>query len=129
VARCSTAINGFGLSPTLRHSLTEVVPFQDLKSAPQLIAGDPLPVGYQPQALANASLNLIAVYLPIGGSVSLRLPAGSHYQAGWFDPRTGEMNPVSVVNPGHATFTAPSDVDSHPSPHGRLWDWVLVLKS
>jgi len=107
----------------LRDFFTRIVPFNDLKPAPELISSAPAPVGFRPKILANSSRSTICVYLPVGGSVSLILPDGVDFQGQWFDPRTGELNPTGSHYSGKMTLTAPEGGKSHP------WDWVLVLKA
>lgn len=60
--------------------------------------------------------DLAVVYLPVGGSVTLRPDAlRSDLQAEWFNPRTGRRTPAGSA--AQRTFTAPDRED-----------WVLVLR-
>jgi hypothetical protein len=66
--------------------------------------------------LAEAG-EVYAVYLPKGGSVSIKLEPGS-YEAKWFDPLTGDTAPLPpVVGPEWTSPSAP----------GWL-DWALLLR-
>jgi hypothetical protein len=64
------------------------------------------------------------VYLPSGGTVSVDLDrlVGPPVRAAWFDPRNGDLQPLTVVaDRSECNFRAPSS--------GRENDWVLVLDS
>ena len=58
-----------------------------------------------------------AVYLPRGGDVSIRLDAG-HYEAHWFNARTGEVTKLPPAE-GPAWTSPPSPDQS---------DWALLLR-
>jgi hypothetical protein len=73
-------------------------------------------------ALAAAGRDLVAVYLPVGGTVHLALPAGQARTSRWFDPRTGEL---TLAQPNASqpflSFISPAGGETHP------FDWVLLL--
>ena len=75
----------------LRRFFTEVVPFHQLRPAPEIVAGGEYAPGHRPLALATASRDLIAIYLPAGGPAEPALPDDKQYTLRWFDPRTGDM--------------------------------------
>jgi len=58
-----------------------------------------------------------AVYLPAGGSVTVRLEPGS-YRAQWFDPRTGQSTPLPPAR--GPSWTSPPALDGE--------DWALLLR-
>ncbi len=64
------------------------------------------------------------LYLPVGGSVTVRLDGLSRPgTASWFDPRTGSIVPIGVVpNLGTRSFEAPGKSEA-----GN--DWVLMLEA
>lgn len=111
----------------LRRFFTEIVPFARLRPAPDLIEPAVWAPGYRPLALATAERDLLAVYLPIGGAVDVRIPADRGWSARWFDPRRGEVAEARVGHssrqPGTARFQAPESRRERPD------DWVLVLLS
>jgi len=104
----------------LRHFFTELVPFADLRPAPDLIDGGDFPFGSRPLALATPDRETVAVYLPTGGEVCLRPPAPSPRKGRWFDPRHGTF--AQPAEPDDGTYAAP-----HRGEQQRPWDWVLVL--
>jgi hypothetical protein len=107
----------------LRRFLTELVSFQELRPAPEVVDEGEYPPGHKPLALKSGSGETVAVYLPTGGEASLRLP-DREYEARWFDPRTGEMGEAEPAASGLELMriTAPDGGDDE-----RPWDWVLVL--
>lgn len=110
----------------LRHFFIEVVPFAQMQRAPEIIILPHItfPVGHQPLVLATANREVVAVYLPVGGSINLSLPADKYAKVHWFDPRTAQRQPaVSLSENSKLHFTAPGGSD----PAGHSWDWVLVL--
>jgi hypothetical protein len=102
-------------SMTVMRSLMDRLPWTEMRPLCQLVreqAGDADPALYC-AAAATTDRRLAAVYLPVGGTVSLDLvhlcaPRGAQ----WFDPRTGEWTRRAL----RRTMTAPDDRD-----------WVLVL--
>ena len=105
----------------VRRFFTEILPFADVRPAPDLIHGDGWQPGRRPLALANPDQSLIAAYLPSGGEVEISIPDGSAKNASWFDPRTGEMTRATGTETGGSwRFSAP------PGGGDRPWDWVLV---
>jgi len=105
----------------LRHFFTEVVTFETLRPAPELLLPESWNPGTRPLALADAGKDLCVVYLPVGGAVHLALPAGKEFQAQWFDPRTGAL--VAAVAAGNGGYTAPAGRTAE----GHAWDAVLIL--
>jgi hypothetical protein len=105
----------------LRHFFTAVVPFARLRPAPVVVAEGNYPAGHRPLALASAERDVVAVYLPVGGTVTLCLPrTASAYRARWFNPCTGELSPAQGAGD---TFVAPVATQK-----GHPQDWVLVLE-
>jgi len=107
----------------MRRFFTEVVPFHRVRPAPELVRPRDWEHGCRPLALADPGRDVIAVYLPVGGTVALDLPEGKRHTARWFDPRTGELQDA---DPGETAvvFTAATAGSAE-----RPWDWVLVLRS
>jgi hypothetical protein len=105
----------------LRRFFSEVVLFETLRPAPDLVLPADWATGMRPLALADAEKSLGVVYLPVGGEVSLALPEGDH-QAEWFDPRTGLSVVADAVRPG--CYVAPTGAD----PEGHPWDAALVVR-
>lgn len=108
----------------VRRFFIEVVPFHRLRPAPQIIAAGEYARGHRPLALATDSHDVVAVYLPAGGTVTLDLPGDDRYKAQWYDPRRGELSPATPSDHNDELgFAAPpgQDGDGHP------WDWVLAL--
>lgn len=104
----------------LRRFFTEVVPFADLRPAADVVAGGDTATGHRPLALATAARDTVAVYLPTGGSVTVRGNAAGG-RAIWFDPRTGETCPAQgQADADGARFDAPVGGGARPD------DWVLV---
>jgi hypothetical protein len=105
----------------VRRFFTELVPFPNLRPAPALIVGDNFPFGSKPLALATADRSTIAVYLPTGGEVRLRLPGDGLRTGHWFDPRRGVVaQPAEPIAAG--AYVAPGEDEER-----RPADWVLVL--
>jgi hypothetical protein len=109
----------------LRHFLTEIVPFQDLVPAQEILLSTDYTDGHQPLVLATDQREFITVYLPIGGNATLAIPAYQTYDVCWYDPRTGELRQDHTTSPGEAEFTSPAGQDQN----GHPWDWVLLLSS
>ncbi len=106
----------------VRRFFTEVLPFFDLRPAPELVPGEGWEPGRRPLALANEDRTRAAVYLPTGGEVVVDIPEDVAARARWFDPRSGELSAASgVANDGAAHFVAPGGGGERP------WDWVLVM--
>src|SRR4029450_10741155 len=62
----------------VRRFFKEIVPFQQLKPAPEIVIGQGsgVPPGYRPLGMGSVDLATIAAYLPAGGDVELALPQG-----------------------------------------------------
>lgn len=106
----------------VRRFFVEVVPFHRLRPAPEVVAPGDWGFGRRPLALASDERDVVAVYLPIGGTVKLSLPGeADRHQARWFDPRTGELSPAAARD--GRTFEAPTGGGERPL------DWVLLLTS
>lgn len=108
----------------VRRFFTDIVPFAELRPAPELILGDEWKPGRRPLALATADRSRIAVYLPAGGEVAVATPGAAAAHASWFDPRMGALSP--------ATGSGTDDVIRFVAPGGggeRPGDWVLVAPS
>jgi hypothetical protein len=92
------------------------IPDQDL------IAGDPGTRRQHVRATRAADGAYAFVYLPSGGSVTIRLErlAGASVRAWWFNPRDG-----SVRDAGQRARSSASDFRSPTTGDGE--DWVLVL--
>lgn len=105
----------------LRRFFTELVPFDRLRPAPDLARSNDSAPGHGPLAMATPERDIVVVYLPVGGDVTVELdPEGRAGQ--WFDPRTGEV--VDLKMQAGGKFTPPSrPTGDHPD------DWVLVLRS
>lgn len=108
----------------LHRFFTEVVPFHQMQPAPEIIPAGEYAYGHRPLALATARRDVVAVYLPVGGTAGLCLPEGRSYNAQWYNPRRGELRPATA-SAGNAAvaFAIPAgkDKDEHP------WDWVMAL--
>ncbi|HET6178500.1 MAG TPA: DUF4038 domain-containing protein [Candidatus Sulfotelmatobacter sp.] len=61
--------------------------------------------------------NMYAIYLPNGGSVTVKLDAGK-YRAEWYSPLSGER--ISLPYAEGANWTSPAAPDNH--------DWALLLQ-
>ena len=110
----------------LRRFFTDVAPFHHVQPAPEIILPGEYATGHRPLALATDGADVVSMYLPVGGKVDLSLPEGKDYDAQWYDPRTGELQPAAPLTE-HATlsFSAPAGGDENEHP----WDWVLVLSA
>ncbi|MGC9348167.1 MAG: DUF5060 domain-containing protein [Anaerolineae bacterium] len=111
----------------VRHFFTEIVPFERLRPMPELIhrgheGGEP---GTKPLVLATPERTIVAVYLPVGGTVELDLPTDLDYRARWYDPRTGNLTEVPTATEVCSHFEAPEGC----SEGGHPWDWILLLES
>jgi hypothetical protein len=108
----------------LRRFFAEIVPFHRLRPAPEVIGHGPGEFGHRPLALASDDRETIAVYLPVGGEVSLVLPADVVFGSRWYDPRTGEFQAAHGARQASSLgFQAPVGQDEA----GHPWDWVLLL--
>ena len=103
----------------VRCFFTEVVSFAELAPSPERVRGpEDAGEGERPLCLATVDGGVIAVYLPVGGSVDVTLGEGA-YRARWFDPCTGALNDAT----GGPSYVAPEAIqDGHPQ------DWVLLLE-
>jgi hypothetical protein len=108
----------------LRHFFTQLVPFARMSPAPQIVRPGEYGRGFRPLALATEERDVIAVYMPTGGTATLRLPRGGRYHAQWFDPRTGELSSAALSKRKGYRVQAPGGADRH----GHPWDWVLLLR-
>ncbi len=98
------------------------IDFWRLRPAPQILSaqpGDQKPQRYIAAARADAG-DLVVVYVPEDRMVEVRLNGlPPSVDAGWFNPRTGERNPVvAVVNADSVQFATPAE-----------GDWLLLLKT
>jgi Protein of unknown function (DUF4038)/Domain of unknown function (DUF5060)/Putative collagen-binding domain of a collagenase len=108
----------------LHRFFTEIVPFHEMQPASHLIASGEAGSGRRPLALATANSDVVAVYLPVGGTVEVSLPDNSIYSAWWFDPRTGYITKAQpTINEATSTLTV------HRERGEPSWDWVLVLSA
>jgi hypothetical protein len=106
----------------LHRFVTETVHFGDLRPAAETIAGGETEIGKRPQALATAGGDLVLVYLPVGGQVTV-LGASGAGPAQWFDPRSGAVHPAQGVSKGAGfRFTAPAGGGDRPD------DWLLICR-
>ena len=104
----------------LRRFFIDIMNFSELRSAPQLIVSGEDGLGHRPSVLAAEGAERVAVYLPVGGEVTLRLPEAEREER-WFDPRTGELQPAEArVEGDRRTYAAPAGGGERP------WDWVLI---
>jgi hypothetical protein len=107
----------------------QVVPFEELQVARQLVLPGGYARGHRPLALASGKRDLVTVYLPAGGAVTLDLPGDSEYEAQWwYDPRTGGLSDATSSRAAGAlgdclAYEAPDGTDGS----GLPLDWVLVL--
>lgn len=103
----------------LRRFFYEIAPFDALRPAPELLLEPAAyPEGARPLALATPQRDTIVAYLPVGGTVGFALDLGG-YQARWFDPVTGELQPARIAGP---SLTAPDRLHAN-----NPQDWALVL--
>jgi len=108
----------------LKHFFTEIVPFQILQpSFDLIIENEEYKPGHKPLCLGSDDRKQIAVYLPVGGEVSLNIKDIKKYNARWFNPRKGDLTPArSGIVKERVTFVK-KDNENEPS------DWVLVLEA
>jgi hypothetical protein len=104
----------------LQRFMTELVPLARLGPAPELLGESETPRGSQPSVLATAERDVVAAYLPVGGSIQLALPARA-YRARWFDPRTGALEDAAARS--DAVFQSPQTSTDAQRPD----DWVLLV--
>ena len=106
----------------IRKFVTQIVPFQRLRKAPEMVRdGESYASGQKPLALETQDGDVVCVYRPVGGQVDLSLSlSATAYDAQWYDPCAGTLSEAS----GHgATYRTPQvETNGHPQ------DWVLVLK-
>jgi hypothetical protein len=62
---------------------------------------------------------IYSVYLPRGGNVTVRMQPGQ-YLGAWWNPRTGEKTPLSIVNVTTSPWSSPQATESN--------DWALLLQ-
>ncbi|MBN1642192.1 MAG: DUF4038 domain-containing protein [Anaerolineae bacterium] len=102
-------------SMTVLRALIDRLPWTDMRPLPALVReqpGDADPARYC-AAAATADGRVAAVYMPVGGPLSLDLDLlAAPGKAEWFDPRTGAWTPA----PLQPAMVAPDD-----------GDWVLVV--
>ncbi len=105
----------------VRRFFTEVLPFAALRPAEGLASGSQ-ERGCQPLALASEDGRQVAVYLPVGGEVTIdpSLPL-AEYRGEWYDPVAGTLQPVKLES---ADLCSPERVTN-----GHPQDWVLVLRA
>jgi hypothetical protein len=104
----------------LHRFFTTLVPFDRLAPSLLDVTGTDDRRGRLPLALATPERDIVVVYLPTGGDVSIRGLAGPP-TVEWFDPRSG-----SLIEAGHtaaATYAPPQ-----PPSGDKPDDWVLVLR-
>lgn len=104
----------------LRHVFTKVVPFERLRPVARLARSNNARPGKRPLAMASPERDIIVIYLPVGGDVTMEMDLEA-FTGEWFDPRTGQL--VDGGRRSGATFSPPQQ------PKGdRPDDWVLVLR-
>lgn len=111
-----------GLSSLLNlRRFFEVVPFHRLRPDAEIVEKRDAAPGCAPLALATPERDLVAVYLPVGGRVKVRLHSDL---CRWYDPRRGEFLPADgEPREGGRAFQAPIGRDARDHP----WDWVLLI--
>jgi hypothetical protein len=106
---------------------TQVVPFEQLEVAHDLVLPGAHGRGHRPLALASEGRDLVAVYYPAGGSAALDVPAAREYAGQWwYDPRSGELSDAAasrIAGDDRLAYQAPPGKDEA----GWPLDWVLVL--
>lgn len=103
----------------LRRFFEEIAPFPSLRVCDGVVDGLRTDIaGGAALCLANPTLDLIAVYLPVGGGVSFRLPSLEGFHGAWFDPRTGTLHPIDSRVPSKG-LVPPGGTDAD--------DWAMVL--
>ena len=104
----------------LRRFFTEVVPFERLRPVAGLAHGNDPRRGYQPLALATPEQDIVVVYLPTGGEVTLDFDVEG-WAGQWLDPRIGDLIDGGVL--AGTVFSPPERPQGeHPD------DWVLILR-
>uniref|UniRef100_A0A7C4KGY7 DUF5060 domain-containing protein n=1 Tax=Anaerolinea thermolimosa TaxID=229919 RepID=A0A7C4KGY7_9CHLR len=78
----------------LRRFLSEVVPFAQLSSSPEMIYPAERPLGYHPLAPAPAEKDRGTIYFLDGGQAGLDLLADRIFEADWFTPCTCQTQAV-----------------------------------
>lgn len=105
----------------LRTFFTETVPFDRLRPVAGLARStDPAP-GHAPLAMATPERDIVIIYFPVGGEVTVDLDLGDR-AVQWFDPRSGEV--VAGSKQAGGVFAPPETAKTDHPP-----DWVLVLRS
>jgi hypothetical protein len=123
----------------VRRFFTEIVSFDQMRPNRDLLPSLRLedsrympaeyPSGKRPLAITTPERDVVAVYLPVGGTLALKptddmpwlkLPPGGRWHFRWFDPRTGEMPRARAERSWF--FTAPEGEEN-----GHPHDWVLVV--
>jgi hypothetical protein len=104
----------------LHRFFTEIVPFARLWTVAVEATGADDRRGRLPLALATPEQDIVVVYLPTGGEITLARFDGYH-RAEWFNPRTGLLTATTGTIDG---LYAPPEPPSGDRPH----DWVLVLR-
>jgi hypothetical protein len=99
----------------LRRFLTEVVWFADLQPAPDVLVSGPMEAGHTALVLADEDRRSTAVYLPVGGEVSIAVSDGQYR---WYDPRTGEL---TEPQPWQGSAKSPASNGTRPD------DWALII--
>jgi hypothetical protein len=107
----------------LKRFFTDVVDFEQLRPAPELVLDGPTAFGHKPLALARTDRREAAVYLPVGEAVTLDLTCDDVLDARWYDPRTGELDAAELGDhDGHLHAKSPGGGVTRPD------DWVLALR-
>lgn len=105
----------------VRRFFTEVAPFPALRPAQEVLAhAEPaagVALAQDALVLATPDRATVAVYLPIGGAVTLAL--GEGYTARWYHPCSGQLREASRTQGRYAAPVA--EHQGHPQ------DWVLLL--
>jgi hypothetical protein len=104
----------------VRRFFSDIVPFATLRPVAGLVTGSDDRRGRKSLALATAGQDVIVVYLPVGGDITLSIDASVH-TAEWFDPRAGSLFPSKPAD--GVSFSPPE-----PPLGDRPADWVLVLR-
>ena len=105
----------------LHRFFSEIVTFDQLRPAPDLLMDEGYAPGYRPLLLADEKRTAVAVYFPAGGQATLNLPADVEYGAQWFDPIAGGLSAAEDMSSSR-TFASPADTTV-----ARPQDWVLLL--
>jgi hypothetical protein len=115
---------GVAALTALRHFLTDVVSFADLRPDDTAVVDGPTGSGHRPLVLRSDDRRTMAVYLPVGGTVTVDRDAVATRRARWYDPRTTELT-EAVLDESHRGLGAASPGGSQPRPD----DWVLVISA